>query len=260
MSTKPLVSCLMVTRNRTRLARRALKCFAKQTWTPKELVVVDDGSEDYEPILAPFRDRFPIRYHRLKADPSRRLGALRNVALDLANGAYCAQWDDDDWYHPRRLTAQVEAIERQNLDASVLRWTLMHIDSPAFVEHPYRTQLRRGTPGSIVHRRTAVRYHNLSRREDSIFRRELAAAMRVGIVQPPHSHLFIRCFHGANTWEVAHFTERLHRGVRNTIHYGIARWIRRDLLMHPLFHLTRLEREAVHQFLEDSRELDLLAR
>ncbi len=253
-----LISCLMVTRNRARLARRALRCFANQTWPAKELVIVDDGDEDYEPIIAPLRERLSIHYHRIPSQPEQRLGALRNLALDHARGEFCAQWDDDDWYHPERLAVQMRALERQGLHGVLFRWTLMHLDTPAYAEHPYRTQLRRGTPGTILHRRTAVRYRNLPRGEDSIFRKELARSMRVGIVEEPHSHLFIRCFHGANTWEIRHFTERLHRRVVNKIRWLRARYLARDIFTHPLFDLTPLERSAVARFIHDSRELGLL--
>src|SRR5262245_57789486 len=97
-----LVSCLMVTRNRAKLARRAIACFQAQTWANKELVIVDDGDEDYAPVLAPYRRDLHIVYHRLPPDPARTLGAARNISLELASGDYCAQWDDDEWYHPER--------------------------------------------------------------------------------------------------------------------------------------------------------------
>ena len=107
--TAPLVSCLMVTRDRVALARRAVRCLAAQTWPAVELVVVDDGDADYAPMLAEFEPRLAIRYLRLTPQPGRYLGALRNLALEAARGELCAQWDDDEWYHPDRLRAQVAA-------------------------------------------------------------------------------------------------------------------------------------------------------
>jgi glycosyltransferase involved in cell wall biosynthesis len=245
----------MVTKNRPYLAKRALQCFANQSWESKELVIVDDGEESYESVIEPYRERFAIRYHRVSPAADRYLGALRNVTLDLAEGEFCAQWDDDDWYHPDRLAVQMRAIEHQRLDAVLLRWTLMHLDTPEFLEHPYRTQLRRGTPGTILHRQTPLRYPNLPRSEDSVFRRELGRSQRLGIVDQLHSHLFIRCFHGANTWEIEHFTERLHRSFLDKTRYFRARFIARDLFSHPLFQLTPAERHAVRLFFEESREL-----
>jgi glycosyltransferase involved in cell wall biosynthesis len=254
----PLVSCLMVTRDRARLAQRALACCAAQTWPSIELVIVDDGAEDYEPVLAPFRDRLAIRYLRLAPDPSRKLGGLRNLALDAAAGDFCVQWDDDEWYHPERVAAQMAAIERLRVDAVVLKWTLMHVDSPDLGAHLYRADAGAGTPGTILHRRTAIRYPNLRRSEDARFLDAFARRSRVGVLGRDDSHLFIRCYHGANTWEAAHFHKRLRRTPLGLAHYLLAR-LRGDIRTHPAFRLTTRERRAATDYLSESRALGLLA-
>jgi len=253
----PLVSCLMVTRNRARLASRALRCLAAQTWPNVELVIVDDGDEDYGPVLAPFQLRFPIRYVRRRPDPDCRLGGLRNLALEHAKGTYCAQWDDDEWYHPERLSAQVAAIARSGAVGSVLKWTLMHVDTPAMADLPYRADAGQGTPGTIVHRRTEVRYPNLRRSEDARFLEALAASGRIEVLGREYSHLFVRCFHGTNTWDERHFHHRLRRTPLAMIQYVLAR-ASGDLRQHPQLRLTGTERAAVAAFLADSRDLGLL--
>ncbi|MCA9680423.1 MAG: glycosyltransferase family 2 protein [Kofleriaceae bacterium] len=257
MTAAPLISCLMVTRDRVRFAARAVRCLAAQTWPSVELVVVDDGDHDYEPVLAPFRARFPIRYLRVCAEPGRKLGGLRNLALDAARGELCAQWDDDEWYHPERLAVQARAILDGGADASVLKWTLMHVDTPAMASLPYRADAGQGTPGTVVHRRTRVRYPNLARSEDARFLEALAARGRVAVLGAEHSHLFIRCYHGGNTWDAAHFHRRLRRTPLAAAHYLVAR-LRGDLRSHPQLVLTAAEQAAVAAFLADSRALSLL--
>ena len=254
---EPLVSCLMVTRNRAALAARAVRCFAAQSWGRRELVIVDDGTEDYAPMLAPWLSAgHAIRYHRLPPDPARTLGAARNVSLELAQGDFVVQWDDDEWCHPDRLAVQMAATPR--LEVVLLDYTLMHLDTPEFVLHPYRANLGRGTPGTVLHRRGPVRYPELARGEDSKYLTQLLRRYPGGLADVPHSHLFIRCFHGQNTWDRRHFEERLHRTATETLHYLWARWVRRDLFSHPAFRLTELEREAFERFLKESVELGLL--
>ena len=253
----PLVSCLMVTRDRPHLAARALRCLAAQTYRPLELVVVDDGRADYEPVLAPCRDRFPVHYLRLAPRPGRYLGGLRNLALDEARGALCAQWDDDEWYHPERLATQVAALERSGAVASVLKWTLMHVATDAMRALPFRADAGAGTPGTIVHRRTDVRYPNLPRAEDARFLERLAARGEIAVLGAEHSHLFIRCFHGANTWDERHFRRRLTRTPRAAASYLWAR-LRGDLRHHRQLQLTGAERAVVEQFLADSHQHGLL--
>lgn len=256
--TQPLVSCLMVTKNRARLARRALYCLAHQTWQNKELVIIDDGEEDYEPMLAEYRDRLPIHYHRLAPDPTAHLGQLRNLSLDHAGGEFLVQWDDDEWYHPERIERQMRAIEG-GLDVVVLRNTLCHLDAPGYVERPFHTSLSSGsTPGTILHRRSQVRYPNLKRAEDTLYLEALGRELAVGVLDEPHSHLFIRCFHGANTWDRRHFEGALQHGLGNVLWYRFAKHVKRDLTRHPAFRLTQLEHDAARSFLEDSHTLGVL--
>ncbi|MET0344176.1 MAG: glycosyltransferase family 2 protein [Polyangiales bacterium] len=253
---RPLVSCLMVTRNRSALARRAVQCFVMQSWEPKELVIVDDGHEDYEPMLAPFREQAIIHYHRFAPEPGRLLGAARNLSLDAAHGDYVVQWDDDEWYHPERIERQMRPVA-EGFEGSVLRDTLMHLDTPEYVAHLYRTGLYRGTPGTVLHRRTSVRYPNLRRGEDTAYLCALKRKVKLQLL--PDSHLFIRCFHGSNTWESQHFVQRLWRNPKNLASFVKARLFARDLFAHSAFKLTPEERSAAARFLAESRALGVIA-
>jgi glycosyltransferase involved in cell wall biosynthesis len=248
----------MVTANRAALARRAVRCFARQTWPARELIIVDDGDEDYAPMLNEFAG-IAVRYERLPRRDSVRLGGLRNVTLELAAGDHCMQWDDDEWYHPRRIETQMTALAAAGGGACVIRNTLMHLDDPALVEHLYRTGLRAGTPGTILHERTAVRYPNVARGEDSDFRDALRRTRRVHVLDAGLSHLLVRCFHGRNTWHRQHFFERLHYTAGDKVQYAVAKYLRGNLLTHPAFRLNAEERQAAAAFLEDSRALGLLS-
>jgi glycosyltransferase involved in cell wall biosynthesis len=255
---QPLVSCLMVTKERAHLARRAALCFSRQTWPNKELVIIDDGSQDYEPILATHRADHTIHYHRVAPDPELRLGGLRNLALERAHGEFLVQWDDDEWYHPQRIEHQMASIDR-GLDAVVLRDTLVHLDTGRYAQDLFHTRMPSSvTPGTILHRRSPIRYPNLPRGEDAAYLYEMEREHALGIAEVPHSHLFIRCFHGANTWELEHFYGAFRHGTWNRVCYYLTRYLARDLRRHPAFRLSPLEREAAAHFLTDSRELGLL--
>lgn len=254
---EPLVSCLMVTRNRVKLAQRAVQCFMDQTWSHKQLVIVDDGEESYAPLVGACRARgFDVLYHRVPTEPRLTLGALRNVAIEQSDGAFLAQWDDDEWYAPERLTMQLQALISEGTRACVLKWTLMHLDTPAFTHHPYRADVGRGTPGTIVHQRSEIRYPALRIAEDSVFL-DAHRPLGVSILGREASHLFIRCFHGSNTWDANHFLRRLRRTPRDMFHFGLAR-LRGDILRHPAFALEAREASAVSRFREDSAAVGLL--
>jgi glycosyltransferase involved in cell wall biosynthesis len=111
MDAQPLVSCIMPTYNRRRFVPHAIEYFLRQDYPNKELIVVDDGSD-------PVRDLMPddsrIRYIQL--DKKRTLGAKLNLACDTAQGDIIAHWDDDDWYAPRRLRYQVDALAQEGIE------------------------------------------------------------------------------------------------------------------------------------------------
>ena len=105
----PRISCLMVTADRRRLAERSVDCFLSQRYPNRELVIVDDGAEDYAPILSGIpADR--VIHHRLPKNPATTLGELRNLSLDIARGDLMSHWDDDDWFDAERLPRQMAAI------------------------------------------------------------------------------------------------------------------------------------------------------
>jgi|GEM_PF-912485 len=107
----PLVSCIMPTRNRRRFVPLAVRCFLRQAYGPRELIVVDDGDDPVADLL-PRDER--IRYVRL--DRRHTVGAKRNVACRLAQGDIIVHWDDDDWMADWRLTYQVGQLLEKNAD------------------------------------------------------------------------------------------------------------------------------------------------
>ena len=101
----PLVSCIMPTANRRAFVPQALRCFARQTYENRELIVLDDGSDPVQDLV-PADPR--ILYRRAHAKSS--IGAKRNQACEMARGDIIAHWDDDDWMADWRLTYQVNAL------------------------------------------------------------------------------------------------------------------------------------------------------
>ncbi len=103
----PLVSCILVTRDRPRLLRIALACYRHQSYPRRELVVVDDG------------DRFPADRDAVAAaggrlvvvEPGTPIGAKLNHGVAAARGQLCQKMDDDDWYSPRYLQTMVAALD-----------------------------------------------------------------------------------------------------------------------------------------------------
>ena len=252
----PKVSCVMVTADRPHLCRRAIRCYQHQSYPNKELVVLDNGNEAIEELLESV-PASQLRYQKVTRTPDLILGDLRNSALALATGdVIIPQWDDDDWYHPDRISIQVQTLQ-QGYDACALSGTLMHVDSEPYFHHPYIGLLPNGVPPTIMHKRDdSIKYPSLPRTEDTVY----VNAWRertYSLLPQSYSYLYIRSFHGSNTWEINHFLRRMRNTPLDTVRYAWYRFIRRDLFAHPRFQLSTVMKDAFRLYLEDSKALEI---
>lgn len=256
MRSNPLVTCIMITANRRHLAERAILCFKNQTYTNKTLLVIDDGSEDLTDLL---EREIPhqFNYQRIEKKSGQNLGYLRNLGLSLASSELIAQWDDDDWYHPDRLNTQVNEIQK-GYDACCLQATLMHLNSEKYLLHPYIGALPEGVPGTIMHKNDPTALYPLQAKgEDTTFL-DHWKQKQYRILPRTYAYLFIRCFHGTNTWEQDHFTRRFRNTILSSIGYFWYKYVRQDVFLHPAFRLDPPTNKAFESYLNDSRALGLL--
>ena len=252
---KPKVSCLMVTANRERFFKRSLLSYSRQTYPHKELIIIDDGDQDLGPLLKDL-PADEVKYLKIEKKPGNVLGHLRNLSLDEASGDFITQWDDDDWYHPDRLRIQVETL-LQGYDACCLSNALMHIDVEPFFHHPYISFFKKGTPGSIMHRRDpGIRYPEMRRSEDDVYLRAWAKKRYIKL-PASFAYLFIRCFHGTNTWDQEHFLQQMRNTFPDLVTYGWYRFVKKDLFRHRRFVLDEKAKAAFEAYLQDSYETGL---
>lgn len=253
---QPKVSCLTVTANRKHLMKRAVRCFQNQTYSNKELVIVDDGDQDLGEILATLPSH-QVNYVKLEKKPENTLGKLRNRSLDEATGDFFVQWDDDDWYHPKRIAVQARTL-MDGYDACCLSGALMHLDEKPYMQYPYIGYLPDGIPGSIMHRADAdIRYPHKRRAEDTVYLNKWMEKRYLQL-DDNYSHLFIRCYHGDNTWEKEHFLRRIRNNPKDAVLYVWHKFVKGDLFEHPRFRLTEKQKEAFEKYLSSSKELNLL--
>jgi glycosyltransferase involved in cell wall biosynthesis len=101
------VSIYMPTRNRVGLLRRATESALKQTYSPLELIVVNDGSSDgtraYLDALQGMDSRVKVIHNDISGGACR----ARNQAINAASGEFVTGLDDDDYFHPKRVETLV---------------------------------------------------------------------------------------------------------------------------------------------------------
>lgn len=104
---QPLVSVVVACRNGARTLRGCLASLEQLRYPNRELILVDDGSEDATPRIA---EEFPgIRYFR---QPPHGLSVARNVGIGAARGEIVAFTDDDCRVDPEWLDFLVADLQR----------------------------------------------------------------------------------------------------------------------------------------------------
>lgn len=116
-SAPPKISCMMLTGDRTELAKRSIRGFLDQSHADRELVIVDTGRDDALEetvrgmpnvrLLRPGRQRVPQH-------------SLYLQAAEAAAGDFLCFWDDHCLHDPQRLEFQWTAIETAAAEASLI--------------------------------------------------------------------------------------------------------------------------------------------
>ncbi|HEX6482488.1 MAG TPA: glycosyltransferase [Ktedonobacteraceae bacterium] len=203
IDTRPLVSCIMPTRNRRTFVRQSLTYFERQDYPNKELVIVDDGDDQVGDLVASHPQ---VRYIALPHRAS--IGAKRNLACEKAHGAIIAHWDDDDWYAPHRLSHQVAPLLTGQGDLNGLE-TFCFFDLPNWQAWTCSPALHRRLFVGDVHGGTLVywrriweyqaHYPDVSLAEDAFFLRK-ASRRGARLQKLPHAQSFVYLRHSDNAW------------------------------------------------------------
>ena len=104
------VSVVVPVYNRAHLIVETIQSVINQTYTPWELIIVDDGSTDEtKSCVKEFNDP-RIRYFRI--DHTGSIGHVRNVGMSHAIGDYIAFLDSDDLWVTTKLEYQISLFKR----------------------------------------------------------------------------------------------------------------------------------------------------
>jgi len=204
---RAFISCLCVTRMRIEALKRAIECYQQQSHPDRELLVLCEDDDHQTIEFLQTLDNPQIRGHIVPVQPRLTLGELRNRAIAAAKGDYICQWDDDDWYHPRRLELQLKTALGQNKAASILpRWLIY-----SRLEHAAYCSNVRLWEGSLLCRKALLQsgpgYPAISKGEDTAVIAWLYVQDELAIEDRPDLYVYMHS--GNNTWEDRHFKQIL---------------------------------------------------
>ncbi len=109
-----MISVIITTYDRRAFLEEALQSVLHQDYGDKEIIVVDDGSDDgsWEAVKG-----LPVRYEWKK---NGGISSARNFGITLARGEYIAFLDADDLWKKGKLRVQIDAMEAEG---AVLSYT-----------------------------------------------------------------------------------------------------------------------------------------
>ncbi len=105
----PKVSVIVTTFNRRHFLHDAFRSVAAQDYRDREIIIVDDGSTDNTCDDAA---QLPARYIWKE---NGGISSARNAGLAIAGGEYIAFLDVDDRWKKKKLSTQLDAMERTGM-------------------------------------------------------------------------------------------------------------------------------------------------
>jgi hypothetical protein len=201
---------------RAPLAYAATQSFLRQTYDNKRLLIISDDPSWRETPLYALKDE---RIHQdITASPtsgSWTLGTLRNMALRWIQnngGGLMMQWDDDDWYHPLRIETQVSQWSPGYCVTLLwqIRYSFLNNSAYALKYEKWH----HGIPGTILCAAGEAGYNDDDRRHEDSHLIDARFNNRCVVIDNDLCHvpgpsLYLRFFHGANTWGEQHVMRTL---------------------------------------------------
>ncbi|HYU45499.1 MAG TPA: glycosyltransferase family 2 protein [Terriglobales bacterium] len=132
VKTGPLTSILIPAYNSEKWITATLRSALAQTWEPKEIVVVDDGSTDKTFEIA---RQFESDSVRVVTQENQGASAARNKAFSLSHGEYIQWLDADDLLAPDKIARQMEALDPRDSGR-----VLLSSSWGQFLYRPYRAR------------------------------------------------------------------------------------------------------------------------
>lgn len=183
---KPLVTCLCLTMaGRSEFLKRAVACFARQTYANRELLIVADSIEDGTVAMdaagmVPAGTGISVYVPLQKSS----IGRKRNLGCGSAEGEIICHWDDDDYSAPSRIEKQVKRIQESKACVTASD-TMFFTDGSDWWKFHYPEGFAAGT--SLMFRRDWWKDHQFDEGEYAIIGEDcrfITEAHEAGVFAP----------------------------------------------------------------------------
>ena len=154
---RPLVSIIIPCYNDFLYIEQAVQSAIDQTYSQKEIIVIDDGSDQQtKAVLSKIKPKIDLLITQ------KNLGVIeaRNNAISRAKGQYILTLDSDDYYEPTFLEKAVEILDNNKEVGMVTCWltirdakgTRIRVDKPTGAS-AFEALFHNNAPATLLYRK-----------------------------------------------------------------------------------------------------------
>ena len=152
---KPLVSCVLPTKDRAKYIPTAIRSYQSQTYPAKELIIIDNGTDETQSLIPPDPTIF---YRQVPGKWS--TGEMRNFCVKHAQGEIICHFDSDDWSAPERVQDQVTRLGAFGVVTGYHTMLFYDVrDGRSYYWHWVQTPIRYALGTSLCFRRAWWEHH-----------------------------------------------------------------------------------------------------
>lgn len=142
----PLVSIIIPVHNAEKYIAETLSSALAQTWSNKEIIIVNDGSIDNSIIIAA---KFSDPRIKIFNQANKGASAARNKGLSEAKGDYIQFLDADDVLSPNKIEEQVKLLQGKPLAISNCATVYFNDQTNPFMQQPVHRWYRNGSVNNV---------------------------------------------------------------------------------------------------------------
>ncbi len=152
----PLITVIFTAYNEQEYLLHAVRSVLAQTWRNLEVIIVDDCSTDQTYTIAGQLEEEDKRVRLLRLDENSGTWKAKNVAINVARGAFIVMHDADDWSHPRKIEFHAQTLI-EHPDAKCTSSYIMRVsEKTGYLFSRNSTSFIRWNPSSLMFRREVV--------------------------------------------------------------------------------------------------------
>jgi len=202
------ISCVMVTKRLdSGLFHKAIGSYSTQSYSNREMVIVTSHHTN-KTLQKVYRQYKELNLTIYEVPDSCPLGECRNISIDISDGEWVCQWDDDDMSHRDRLKFQLNETISKKADVSILssQYHAM-MDGKVYMENrPQNGEpVHRGWCGTVLGRKSILNgiYPKWDKIEEDT--KGLSKLQDIHVITYNDTlYHYLYTYHGSNTWDEEH--------------------------------------------------------